>query len=381
MRTGDSWQGKSRRSRLTALTVIALMVLPALCGACGEPSFSSEEQEKMEKVVTDAMSSENIPGVIVGVWVPGGGTWIEAKGKADIKTGRGIGEEDRVRIASNTKSFTATVVLQLAEEGELSLDDRLDKYIQGVPYGDRITVRQVCNMTSGIFSFTEDEQFNKEFTENPLMEFTPQQGVDIALKHQPYFAPGQGWHYSDTNYEILGIIIEKVTGNKAGEEITRRIIEPLSLENTSFPSTPDIGGSHSKGYVFMEGKGLVDYTRLNSDVPWTGGAVISNLSDMRTWARAAAEGELLSKEMHEQQVDWVDTGEGNSKYGLGIMNIDGFIGHHGAIFGFNSVFFYYPEEDATIVVFTNQSTNSSNEAADIFVGLFEVLFPEKIPKK
>jgi D-alanyl-D-alanine carboxypeptidase len=369
------------RAVVSILIVASLLVLPVLCGACGEPSFSSETQQKMEKVVDDVMSGEHIPGVIVGVWVPGRGTWVQAKGEADVKTARRIEQSDRVRIASNTKPFTATVILQLAEEGKLSLDDKLEKFIQGVPYGNEITIRQICNMTSGIFSFTEDEQFNKEFTENPLMRFTPQQAVDIALKHQPYFPPGQGWHYSDTNYEILGMIIEKVTGRRAGNEITGRIIKPLRLKNTSFPVTPDITGKNSRGYVYMEGKGLLDYTRINPDIPWTGGAIVSNLSDMKAWAKALAEGELLSEKMHKEQTDWVSTGAGRTKYGLGVMNVDGFIGHHGAIFGFNSVFLYYPEEEATIVVFTNQSTNSSNEAADIFIGLLEVLFPEKIPKQ
>lgn len=374
------WPKAWTRWAVSMLTMAVLVAVPLLCGACGAPSFSSEMRKKMEKVVADVMSSENVPGVIVGVWVPGKGTWIEAKGKADVKTGRAIEEGDGVRIASNTKPFTATVILQLVDEGKLSLDDKPEKFVKGVPHGNEITIRQVCNMTSGIFSFTEDEQFDKEFTENPLMALTPQQEVDIALKHEPYFPPGQGWHYSDTNYEILGMIIEKVTGNKAGEEITRRIIEPLGLKNTSFPVTPDIAGKHSNGYVYMDGKGLVDYTRLNPDIPWTGGAIVSSLSDMKIWAKALAEGKLLSKKMFAEQIDWVDTGAGATKYGLGVMNVDGFIGHHGAIFGFNSVFLYYPEEEATIVVFANQSTNSSNEAADIFIGLLKVIFPEEIPK-
>ena len=176
------------------------------------------------------------------------------------------------------------------------------------------------------------------------------------------------------------MIIEKVTGNRAGNEITRRIIEPLGLENTLFPRTPGIPGQHSHGYIDREGEGLVDYTEVNPDIPWTAGAMISNLYDMKTWAKALAEGKLVSKEMHEQQFGWVDMGGGAGKYGLGVTNIHGFIGHHGAIFGFNSVFFYLPEEDATIVVFVNKSVNESNESSKIFVELAKIVFPEMFQK-
>ena len=375
-----NWPGRCAKVLALLLVGTLLAVVVLSCSSCGAPSFSTEVQQKMEKVVDEVMSEENIPGVIVGVWIPGEGTWTKAKGKADIETGREMLRGDKVRIASNTKPFVATVILQLADEGKLSLDDKLEEFVPGVPYGNEITIRQICNMTSGIYSFTEDEQFDKEFTENPLIEITPQQEVDIALEHEPYFPPGQGWHYSDTNYEILGMIIEQVTGKKAGDELQKRIIEPLELENTSFPNTPDMPGEHSQGYAYKDGEGLVGYTRVNPDVPWTGGAMISDLYDMKTWAKALADGDLVSEKMHKEQLDWVDTGTGAMKYGLGVANLAGFIGHHGAIFGFNSVFFYLPEDDATMVVFTNKSTNSSNEAADIFLGLVKIVFPEKVPK-
>jgi len=357
--------------------LVAFMALSAC--SCGTASFSSEMKTEMEKAVDEVMVKDNIPGAIVGVWVPGKGEWIAASGVADVETDRKIEVDDNVRIASNTKPFTATVILQLVDEGKLSLDDKLEKYVPGIPYGDEITIRQVCNMTSGTYSFTEDEEFDREFTENPLMEIAPQQEVDIALKHDSYFPPGEGWHYSDTNYIILGMIIDKVTGNKAADEIDTRIIEPLKLENTSMPDKPEIPGKHSKGYVDMEGEGLVDYTSLNPSIAWTGGGMVSSLDDMKIWAKALADGDLVSKEMHEEQFDWVDTGSGTMKYGLGVTDIHGFIGHHGAIFGFNSVFFYLPEEDATLVVFTNNSTNASGESTDIVLELIKIIYPERMP--
>jgi len=367
--------------------VLSLLLVFTLSSCGGEPeppapSFTPEQIQSMQALVEDAMEHQAMPGAVVGVWIPSLGEWTAAFGEADIETGRAMAVSDKVRIASNTKTFVATLVLQLADEGMLGLDDPLEQYIQGVPYGDEITVRNLLDMTSGIFSFSEDETFLAEFTADPLMEMTPQESLDIALSHPPDFPPGQGWHYSDTNYEILGMIVEQVTGNAIEDEVRDRIITPLGLTGTSFPTTPDMPEGHAKGYVIGEDWMLEDYTRVSPSVPWAGGAMISTLEDLRVWAKALATGELLSDEMHREQLSWVNMpGLENvdGKYGLGIMSLDGFQGHNGAIFGFNSTVMYFPEADATIVAITNKSNNSSQESMLIFVGLAKMIFPEQFP--
>ncbi len=361
----------------TPVSVAALLalVLAALAGSsCGPRAFSSGTQKKMERVVTSAMKSEGIPGVIVGVWTPRG-QWVKAFGEADVKTGRPMKLTDRVRIASNTKTFVATVVLQLAAEGKLSLSDQLGQYVPRVQNSDRITLAQVLNMTSGTFSFTEDEQFDAAFTADPLMKMTPDQQIDIALGHDPYFPPGAGYHYSDTNYAILGLIIEQVTGREVEDEVRQRVIEPLGLANTYFPETPDIPGEHPTGYVSKDGA-LADYTRVEPSVPWAGGAMISDLYDMKRWSEALASGELLDPETHRRQMETVPTGTGATRYGLGVLEIDGFIGHTGAMFGFSSVFLRDPVRDATFVVFANKATNSSSEAPSIGLELIKLVYPD-----
>jgi len=367
--------------------VLSLLLVFTLSSCGGEPeppapSFTPEQIQSMQALVEDAMEHQAMPGAVVGVWIPSLGEWTAAFGEADIETGRAMAVSDKVRIASNTKTFVATLVLQLADEGMLGLDDPLEQYIQGVPYGDEITVRNLLDMTSGIFSFSEDETFLAEFTADPLMEMTPQESLDIALSHPPDFPPGQGWHYSDTNYELLGMIVEQVTGNAIEDEVRDRIIVPLGLTGTSFPTTPDMPEGHAKGYVIGEDWMLEDYTRVSPSVPWAGGAMISTLEDLRVWAKALATGELLSDEMHREQLSWVNMpGLENvdGKYGLGIMSLDGFQGHNGAIFGFNSTVMYFPEADATIVAITNKSNNSSQESMLIFVGLAKMIFPEQFP--
>lgn len=366
---------RTRPARLffPVLLVLLLSLAPLAATSCGA-SFSSQERKQMERIVRQVMKGEDIPGVIVGVWTPEG-EWVKAFGKADVETGRPMKLTDRVRIASNTKSFVATVVLQLAEEGRLSVADQLGKYVPRVPHSDEITLTQVLNMTSGIFSFTEDERFEAEFEENPLMKLTPDQEIDMALAHEPYFPPGEGYHYSDTNYEILGLVIEQVTGRRVAEEVRARVIEPLGLESTYFPETPEIPGEHPKGYVLRDGR-HEDYTLVDPSVPWAGGAMISDLRDMKRWAEALASGELLNSVSHERQMRTVPTGTGPTRYGLGVLEVDGFIGHTGAIFGFSSVFLRDPDRDATFVVFANKATNSSQEAPSICLELIKLLYPD-----
>ena len=372
-----------RRRLVVFLVLIPLVICLSSCGGETSPAFDDDLQQQMQQIVEQVMAEDNIPGVIVGVWVPDRGEWVTAVGEADIETGREISTEDKVRIASNTKPFTAVLILQLVDEGELDLYDTLEEYISGVPNGDIITIRQLLNMTAGIFSFTEDEAFSEEFTADPLMDITPQEELDIALSYPPDFAPGEDWHYSDTNYEILGMIAEQVTGNPIEEEIERRIIEPLGLTSTSFPTTPNMPEGSAKGYVLSEDGELMDYTEVNPAVPWAAGAMISDLEDLKVWAKALATGELISEEMHAQQLQWVAVPGAeriDGKYGLGIVSFAGFQGHHGAIFGYNSFFLYLPEADATIVVLTNLSTNFSEESTTIAHGILKLLFPEKFPE-
>jgi D-alanyl-D-alanine carboxypeptidase len=362
------------RQRHVALLLTAALaaVVVLSCASCGTPSFSSAQQEQMEDIVKKAMSEQRIPGVIVGIWTPEG-VWVKTFGESDIEKGTAMNTADKVRIASNTKTVVATVLLQLVQEGKLSLDDKLSKYVPMVKDADKITIRQNLQMTSGTFSFTEDEQFDEEFTADPLMRITPEQEIEIANRHDNYFPPGQGWHYSDTNYEIAGLIIEKVTGNKLEDEVRHRVIDKLDLVNTEFPVTPDMTGRHSRGYVLQDGK-LVDYTRVNPGIPWGGGAMVSNLEDIRTWVEALAAGTLLDEQMHDEQLKTVDGGP-NLKYGLGIADIAGYWGHDGSIFGFNSIMMRDPDKDATIVVLCNKSVNDSAESVEIAAQLVKVVYP------
>lgn len=370
---------------ITLLVCIILLTVATLTlSSCRNNDFDKETREELEGTVDGVLAASEVPGALAGVWMPGDGEWETARGEADIESGRRLELTDTFRIGSTTKSFTATVVLLLVEEGKVALDDSIDKYVKGVPNGSSISIRQLLNMTSGLFNFAEDEGFKKRFDEDPLMEISQQEKLDIAFKHEPYFQPGEGFHNSETNYVLIGMLIEEVTGNSAGEEIKKRILDPLKLESTSLPTTPDMTGSYSHSYVyFQEQDELLDYTRINPSIPWVGGGMVSNLPDLRVWAGALANGDLLSEEMHKEQLGWIDIPGGeelNLKYGLGVYYVDGFIGGAGALFGYNSVAYYLPERDATFVAFTNATFKDSQEAALIFISIVKQLLPGKLEK-
>ncbi|MGH2583511.1 MAG: serine hydrolase domain-containing protein [Dehalococcoidia bacterium] len=364
---------------LTAAVALASGVRPRLVHA-GEPTFSAEIQTALSRILARHMMDQGIPGVVAGVWIPGRGNWVGVAGTSDTATGAPLLREDKFRIASVTKTFTATAVLQLVDDGKLSLDDHLEQYITGIPNGDQITIRQLLGMMAGIFNWIEDPAFMDAYGRDPLLPFTPQDVVEIVRRHPPDFAPGERVQYSDTNYILLGLIIEQVTGRPAGEVITEHVIRPLGLTNTSFPTTPAMPSPYSHGYAeAADGTGLRDVTLSNPDVPWTAGAIISDLGDLRVWAKALATGTLLSPATQRERLTFRPEPGTGAGYGLGIFDVDGFIGHNGAIFGYSTWVVYLPEEEATIVVLTNRAETETETATGIFADIARLLFPGRLP--
>src|SRR5262249_19201622 len=161
-----------------------------------------------------------------------------------------------------TKTFVAAIVLQLVGEGRLSIADTVERWLPGVvPGGERITLRQLLNHTSGLFDYAEDNTFGRQLA-HPKKVWSPRQLIRIATAHPPLFAPGARWSYSNTGYILLGLIVEQATGNPLGSELRRRIFAPLRLRSTSFDTKPQIAGQHAHGYT--KGKsGLTDVSAVS----------------------------------------------------------------------------------------------------------------------
>jgi D-alanyl-D-alanine carboxypeptidase len=344
-----------------AMIGIVLIFIMAVSVSCTDrsmqPDLRAKSPQELDLMLDAEMRKYNIPGLIFGVWVNGQKPWIQSKGKADIKAEKVIATSDKVRIGSITKTFVATVLLQLVDEGKISLDDPLSKHIHYVPNAENITIRQLLNHTSGLADY-EDLIFEDYLSFDPLKKWTPSELVIIGLSRKPYFAPGKGWHYSNTGYVLLGMIIEQITGDTIGNEIKKRILDPLGLKNTSFPTDSAMEGDYARGYWFKQNDGgLKDITNFDPSCEWDAGAMISTLDDLKVWLDALTQGKLLSQAMHSEQMTWVNAfydGPIPVKYGLGVVNYGGFIGHTGAVPGYETAMLSSPSEKTTLIVFVNR---------------------------
>lgn len=323
----------------TALTLTGAILVGALAIPSFENVHAVNKRTSIEQVIDKAADAKNIPGVIVTV-KNGETSWAYASGEGNIERNHKVDADSAFRIGSTTKTFVATVVLQLAGEKKLSLDDTVEKWLPGLIKGNgydgsKITIRQLLNHTSGIADYLTPD-LKEKLIENPSENYTAEQLISRALQLEPV----KGWSYSNTNMVIVGLIIQKVTGESYAEQIQKRIINPLSLKETVLPgSSMDIPKKNARGYL-NTGDKLVDITLFNPSFANASGEMISTGEDMTTFFRALLGGKLLTPEMQKEMVTHtVDTPLG--KYGLGIHATklpDGteVWGHGGGIPGFTN---------------------------------------------
>ncbi|MFD9034216.1 serine hydrolase domain-containing protein [Streptomyces sp. NPDC059567] len=320
------------RTARTARTVLAATAVAALtAGALAAPAVAATAPKKPDHTATqkalDAAVEAGVPGAVAQAR-SGRAGWTGTAGDR--------GGQDRYRVGSITKTFVATVLLQLQAEGRLDLDDPVEKWLPGVVRGNghdgrKITVRQLLNHTSGIYGYTADTGFQEKvfgpgFLEHRYDTWTPRQLVAIAMTHKPDFAPGTAWNYSNTNYVLAGMVIEKVTGRPYGKEVERRIIKPLKLRATSVPGTTvtmpkPSSRAFSKLAVDENATTVHDVTELNPTLAGAAGEMISDSNDLQTFYRALFKGALLPKaEMREMtKAVPVSAEDPEFFYGLGLM--------------------------------------------------------------
>ncbi len=337
-------------------------------GEGGEQASEADLDAALEK----SFQESGAPGVVAAVQTPEY-TWVGTQGVADLTTEEPMTLDVHHRIGSLTKTFTISLLLQADAEGLLSLDDTIDQYVDSIPNGDLITLRQMANMTSGIASYTENEQWADEVFSDPEQVLTPEKLAQVGIEDSPLFDPGTEFHYSNTNTVLLGLVLEQVTGETIGELYRERIIEPLGLQGTSFPDAdPSIPEPHAQGYTLQGQTGgePVDATNWNPSWAWTAGAMISTVEDLLAYGRALGTGEgLLPPEQQAQRLDSFVSDlpplnqsplNGDLGYGIGLMNDQGWIGHNGELPGYNTYLLYHPELDATVAVAVNSDISSGD---------------------
>ncbi|MCB5182937.1 serine hydrolase domain-containing protein [Streptomyces antimicrobicus] len=316
--------------------------------------LTPEVTRQLDQAIQEVLKKANVPGVAVSVSAPGKGQYLRAFGVADKATGQKMTTDMYVRIGSETKTFTVTAMLELVDQGKLGLDDPISKYVAGVPNGDRITLRNLAGMRSGLFNYSEDDGFVKALETEPNKRFTPQQLLDYAFKHPIQFQPGAKFSYSNTNLILIGLVVEKVGGLPLHEYIQRHVLDPAGLRQTLFPTGGEFPQPHPQGYTdeTVSGKVAVS-TDWDPSWAWAAGAMISNLPDLRSWARTVATGTLLEPATQAQRLRTEPTGVQGAGYGLGIFDIQGWIGHNGSLPGYETLTIYLPGPDATVVVMLN----------------------------
>ncbi|MDT9699687.1 serine hydrolase domain-containing protein [Streptomyces sp. P17] len=311
----------------TAVALSAALAAPAVA-APGDGGHSAT-REAMRAAVEDG-----VPGVTATAREKGR-TWSATEGVGDLRTGKSRSADDRYRVGSITKTFVATVLLQLEAEGRLSLDDKVDKWLPGLVDGNghdgrRITLRQLLNHTSGISDYTDDKTFVKTyflkdgFFEHRYDTKTPEALVAIAMTHKPDFEPGTDWNYSNTNYVLAGMVIEKATGNAYGDEIRARILTPLGMHATSVPGTRvTVPQPSSRAYSKLAESTTgptYDVTRLNPSLAYSAGEMISDSSDLNRFYTALLKGRLLPAEQLKEMKTTIKVEDiPNAGYGLGLI--------------------------------------------------------------
>lgn len=368
------------RAGAIAVAIVGVFATASSAGAANLSGFTPEQAAQVDATIQGVMSSQNVPGVNVGIYAPDGRLYENSYGVSDTATNTPMNPDDEIRIASISKTFTAVAVLRLIDRKKLRLTDTLNRYVKGVPNGKQINIRKLLAMTAGIYDFTRDDQFNAAFSANPLYPgWKPADLLAILERHDPDFPPGEMVSYSDSNYVLLGMIIEKVTG-KPVHKVINRLGRIVGLKRTVFPLTPELTAPFAHGYYAGDdGTGpLQDYTAVNPDVAWTAGNMTSTLGDLKRWAKLLGTGKLLSQRLFARQTTFREIpnpGGPSIAYGLGIFKLDDWIGHNGAIYGFNTAMFYLPGQNARIVISGNKSTNFSSETLDMFFAIAKQLFP------
>ena len=328
------------------------------------------------------------PGGVVLVRSPERGDLTMAFGTRTRGGGEPVQLGDHIRVGSNTKTWTGTVVLQLSQETPMALDDPIAKYRAGVPRGDEITIAQLLEMRSGLFNYTETVEMNRILDDDPAYAFGPEELLAMAFAHDSYFDPGERFHYSNTNTVLLGLLIEQLAG-PVSEEFRKRIFDPLGMESSLLPerTSSAIPAPYARGYMYGTNVETIstqvlpddqqaaaragtlapyDQTDSNPSWAWTAGGGISTAWDLLRYVPALATGELLDESTHRQRMDSIQPRDPEAPegpgYGYGLARFGTFYGHSGELPGYNSFMGHDPVRGDTVVTWASLSAAPDGRA-------------------
>lgn len=330
---------------------LTAMVLCLACGGAATPppedAACTVIREKLSVALDAAMTARGATGAAA----------VEVDG-CSFHGSTGVPAGGLFRIGSVTKTFVSTLVLMLQAEGRLSLDGRVSDHVSGIPGGDGITVRMLLGHTSGLFNYTEDQAFWEAAETHPPRAFTPRELVAVAAGHAPDFPPGKGFHYSNTNYIVAGMIAEAVGGKPVGAQIRERILVPVGLDHTYFDGEEKVPPGLVSGYERSDHGDIdVTYTEDPSGA-WAAGALVSTADDVNRFFAKLLGGELLGPAQMQEMTTWTKTSwPGVPGYGLGLSEhgtpLGMSYGHVGSIDGYDAWSARVDGRGVTITVLSN----------------------------
>ena len=365
--------------------MLGVTVLIAGCAIGRHPASALKpiDRAALQCLVDTTVTDLLVPGAVVLLRTPAG-EYIAASGTTELGARRKPGVDTHFRIASNTKTMTAAVVVQLAQEGRLGLDDPVSKYVAGVPDGENITIAQLLEMRSGLYNYTNAPELAATIDRNPTKAWTAAELLAIAFAHPSNFPPGTEYEYNNTNYALLGLVIEKVDARPLAAAMKQRLFEPLAMRNTVLPASTSntMPAPYSHGYLFGSSSVALygmppysakekseaeagtlqptDYTGVNHSFAAAAGGVISTADDLATWIQALVAGRVLHGEYLRRWLDSPrpeDPRKPAQGYGYGISQLswgpNTIYFHGGETPGYNSKISYDPINQMTLVVWTN----------------------------
>ncbi len=324
--------------------------------------LSSDLARQIDSTIEAAMSENKVPGAIVGVWWEGQGQYVKAYGEADISSGSTMTTSDLFKAASVTKTITGSLVLELIDQGKLNLDDMLSQYdfAAGIPGADKITIRMLLNQTSGLPDPSNwSPQMIAVEESDPYHQFTPDEIKAFAIAIGPVGAPGEKYSYSNWNYYLLGLLVERATGTSLADAMQTMFFDKLGMENTRLDPNAEflMSREHSLGYSWNpanEGDArYVDMTGASTSAGWAAGSAVTDINDFKRWIEGVADGTLLTPEMRQTRLaDGADIG-GGSQYLLGVVKTGDVLWHNGAVAGYSSWAGSNPDKGLTVCLFMN----------------------------
>ena len=349
-----------RRLPAALVCCAALVALGARSSVASTPSIASPN---IQRAIAVAIEKDRalfgghspVPGVLVGVWDAQGHSYVHGFGYADVSKKRPLTIADHFRIGSNTKTFVASVILQLVAEGKLQLDDPISKFDIGVavPNAKNITIRQILDMRSGLLEAFDSPEIQK-IDPTPTMVFDPRTVIRWAVAQKPYFAPGKGYHYSNTGYFIAGLIIEAVTHDNLAHQIQTRLLVPYNLTQTSVPATIAIPAPWAHGYGLDAKKNWED---VSNTVPVTllgaAGDMIADANDTSRWIKLFATAKT-GEPSGFSAIAQCKTFDGNIGFGVGLACAgDNWYGYTGGLPGYNTAEYYSTKTGVTVLVWVD----------------------------